>query len=443
MNALPEHLALDFLRKLVSYRSLAGNSNSEPELHKLLVYLVNHLRQLGFQVRQIGNQAPLIMAYLDVKAKSTLGFYCHYDVQPADQVDKWQTDPFRLTVANGKIYGRGAADDKGHLAQLLTVISQRATGQRLNHNLLLLVEGEEEMGSPHFEEYLAQIKPFLQKVTVFYVLDAGAKDKNTPMFLYGLRGIIDYKLTVRSAQNDLHSGTAGNLVANPAHILCQYLAGLKNKANKVNLPGFYRNVIPLNNPEKNLLKKEAYGKTNLSKRLGVKQLFLPKGAEYYLASRVLPSFDINGINSGYTGESFKTIIPASAVANFSFRLVPNQIPDKAHFLLQQYTRRFFARLPVKYNLVLVSASHPFRADLNDPLVKRTIDIFAKHFTNGMVFSRSGASIPAAGVLSRLTGKPVLVTGFILPDCHLHAPNENYDLLMFNKGLRVLRDLITQ
>ena len=432
--------ALQFLEKLVSYASVSTLKANQPQLKKIVVFLEKTLKDFGFVVKLVGTTHPLIYAYQDNQAQETVGFYAHYDVQPIEPLSKWKSPPFKLTAAGNKLFGRGVADDKGHIAQILAALTN--TPREKRKNIVLLFEGEEELGSLHFEEYLKKIINNVPNINVFYVLDAGVRDAETPMIEYGLRGLAAYTLKIKVASHDLHSGLAGNLVANPANILASLVASLKDKNGKVTLPHFYDNVLVVSETEDKLLQK-SFG--SLEKKLlefGAKAFYLPSGAKTHLASKVFPSFDVNGIQSGYSEEGFKTIIPAEGVLKFSFRLVPKQEGQKIDGILRQYVADFLSQYPVQYELK-GDYSEAFLTDISSKEVAKTEKIFTQFFANKMVYNRSGGSIPAAEVLGRHFKFPIVITGFTSDDSRLHSPNENIDAALFEKGEKVLGELVSR
>ncbi|MFH0979525.1 MAG: M20/M25/M40 family metallo-hydrolase, partial [Candidatus Roizmanbacteria bacterium] len=380
-------------------------------------FIKKELINLGCQVDlyQKNNCPPLIIGkkIISPKAKN-LGIYAHYDVQPEDPVGEWKTPPFKLTVKNGKIYGRGTADDKGHLIQILTA------AKKLRNNIVFIFEGEEEVGSINFEELIKK-DPFLKKIDVFYVFDMGMKDKNTPQIFYGLRGVITFELRIKTNEADLHSGVYGNRVLNPAQLLAELMSKMKNsKTRQIKIPDFYNQIRETTREEKDLLLK-----SNVT-----------------LLSKIYPALDINGMISGYTGEGSKTIIPASAMVKFSIRLVPNQDHKKIELLVEKFVRD---NLPkgVRYKFEVSTGSDAFYTDFKNIYTQKTAKIFEEVFNSKTLFNRSGGSVAAAEILKRLFKKPVILIGFTLPDDNIHAPNENFNEETFFKGIVAIGKIFAQ
>lgn len=410
------------LKDFIAIESVSTDKSRFSEIIKAAEFIKKQLDDLGFQVNlhQKNNCPPLIIGkkIIDKNAK-TLGFYAHYDVQPEDPVEVWQSPPFQLTLKNGKLFGRGVADDKGHLLILIEAVRKILENkENLNNNLVFIFEGEEEVGSAHFEELIKKDKD-LKDVDAFYVVDMDVKDKKTPQIFYGLRGICEFELKVKVADHDLHSGVYGNLVHNPVQVIANLLTKIKNDKLKINIPHFYDQVKKVTVKEKQLLKKSG-----------------PYEAKIY------PSFDVNGIIAGYTNEGVKTIIPSQATVKFSFRLVPDQDYKTIEKLVIDFIKKNLPK-DIKYDLKTFYGSNPFYTSLDNIFVEKTKKILSQVFGNETLINRSGGSVPAAEILSRLFQKPVILLGFILPDANLHAPQENFDEEMFWKGIEVIEKIIKE
>ena len=371
MNKSPLELLSDF----VAIQSVSADPLRHDQILKAVEFLKKEIKTLGFEIKtyQKDNCPPLIVArnYLedgrpqDIK---TLGIYAHYDVQPEDPVDKWDSPRFQLTRRNGKLFGRGVADDKGHIVQTIIAIKKlieigklarlrpdyaKATSGKQGYggrsNIVLILEGEEETGSKNFEYLIKQAKDDLKNIDVFYVLDFGMETSDHPEIFYGLRGLIGFELEVKIGEQDLHSGVYGNQIDNPIQILSELFSKIKDsKTRKILIPHFYDKV-------------KYKSKDN-----------------YWLSTKVHPSFDVNGISGGYTGEGVKTIIPALARAKFSFRLIEDQTPDEIEKLVNNFVKK---NLPkgVKYSLKTSGKLNPFCIDINNKYVKETDKIFTEVF----------------------------------------------------------------
>jgi len=395
------------LSDFVAIQSVSTDKSRHSDILKAVKFLEKEIKDLGFEVKtyQKDGCPPLIIAkyYLmndRSQDKKTIGVYAHYDVQPEDPVGEWDSPPFQLTSKNGKLFGRGVADDKGHVIQTLVTINQLIDTKKLKNNIVLIFEGEEEIGSQNFEYLINLAKKDLEKVDVFYVLDMGMETSDQPEIFYGIRGLIGFELEVKIGKTDLHSGVYGNKIDNPIQILSELFSKIKDgKTRKILIPHFYE-------------KAKFKSKDN-----------------FWLSTKIHPSFDINGINGGYAGEGVKTIIPAVATAKVE-KLVSNFIKNN---------------LPegIKYSLKTSGKLDPFCTDINNKYVKETDKIFTGMFGKKTKFSRSGGSIGAVATLAKLFNKPLILTGFTLSDCNIHAPNENIDEEMFGKGVVSLEKIFTQ
>ena len=406
---------LKLFSDFISIKSVSTDNSRHKEILKTVEFLKKEIKSLGFKIAiyQKNNCPPLIIAKKFISSNTkTIGVYAHYDVQPEDPVEKWDSPPFELTKKNGKLYGRGVADDKGHIIQTLVAINQLIDTKKLQNNIVLIFEGEEEVGSKNFEFLINQAKKDLDEVDAFYVLDFGMETSDQPEIFFGLRGLIGFEIEIRIGEKDLHSGVYGNQVYNPIQILSELFSKIKDsRTRKILIPHFYD-------------KAKFKSKNNL-----------------WLSTKIYPSFDINGIIGGYTGPGVKTIIPALARAKFSFRLIENQTPSVIEKLVNVFIKK---NLPegVKYSLKTLGKLDPFYTDIDNKYVKTTNKIFANIFGKQSLFTRSGGSIGAAATLSKLFNKPLILTGFTLADCDIHAPNENIDEKMFRKGILALEKIFS-
>ncbi len=443
---------LRLLSDFISIQSVSADSKRRGEILKAVDFLTKQLRLMGFKVRLIEKDSspPLILGVCHIDTdryqygnRKTIGIYGHYDVQPEDPVDEWKTPPFTLTVRDGKMYGRGVADNKGHVIQNLISIKHLIETKKLDNNIVFILEGEEETGSVHFEDYVSEVKDLLSKVDVFYVTDVGMHDKNIPQIIYSLRGLLYFELELEIGMRDLHSGIYGNRVLNPVQIFAHLFAKMKDeKTGKVLIPDFYANVKKISQEERKLLTKAYRSDEEEKKEAGVYRVLSLDKRRPYLSSKTYPSLDINGIISGYTGEGAKTVIPRKAVVKFSFRLVESQAPNKIERLIKTFITK---NLPkgIKFQLRTLSRDAPFYTDFRNDYVQKTARILKKVFHNDPIFNRVGGSIPAAEVLQRFFKKPIILTGFTIPGENMHSPNENFDEEMFFKAIKALEKIYSQ
>ena len=418
---IDNNIALEKLKKLVAIPSVSTDPERRNKIMEAAEFIRKELLELGCAVKffRYKNYPPVIIGQKIVdKSAKTIGIYAHYDVQPEDPVEKWSSPPFELTKRGEKLYGRGVADDKIHLIQSVIAAKNLIERGSLENNLIFIFEGEEEIGSIHFEELVKKAGAAVGKSDFFYVFDVGMKEKNVPQIFYGLRGVISGELKVKTGETDLHSGIYGNRVLNPIQAIAELLAKIKDgQTHKIKIPGFYDKVKKISQEEIDLLPAES------------------------LNSKINPSFEVNGIYSGYTGSGWKSVIPAEATVKFSLRLVPNQKPEKIKPMVKKFIESNLSR-QVKWELTLSPGSNPFYTDFNNPYTKKTAKILSNFFGNRCYFNRSGGSIAAAEILQRLFKKPVILTGFTLPDENIHAPNENIDEEMFFKGIVAMEGIFS-
>lgn len=438
--SVQRNLVLKTLKQFVSFRSVSNLKERSKAVFETVGFLKDKLSSLGFKIRIIKekNSPPFILAYKFVNGQKTIGIYGHYDIQPEDPISEWRTPPFKLTLKNGKIYGRGVADNKGHIVQNITALEKLIRENKLKNNIVFLIEGEEESASSNLEKYVLKAKDVISKINVFYLTDVGMRKKNVPTIYYALRGIVYFELIIKVGDNDFHSGSYGNLAPNPVQILVDLFSKIKNfKSGKILIPDFYREVRKISFKERKVLKLASQKEKEILKESNLYFLYPLDKQEPSISTKIYPSMDINGIVSGYTGEGVKTIIPCSAKVKFSFRLVEHQQPTKIIKLVNNFIRRQMPK-GVRYQLKVLGKADPFYTSINNKFILHTKSVLEEVFKNEVIFDRVGGSIPAAEILQRLFKKPIILTGFILPDCNLHAPNENFDEEMFWKGIEVLR-----
>ncbi|MFO0703415.1 MAG: M20/M25/M40 family metallo-hydrolase [Patescibacteria group bacterium] len=445
--------AKNLLQRLISFESVSADPKRHDALIGAAEFIKTELENIGFKVELVNTQTPrpLICAFLNGSENGKMiGVYAHYDVQPEDPLGEWDSEPFVLTEKNAKFYGRGVADDKGHLAQAISAIKELKSEGEPRNSIVFVFEGEEEAGIAKFEELLQDVKIVdLSKVDVWYVLDMGMKSKGVPQIFTGLRGIVSGELVIETSQSDAHSGIFGNRIPSAAQLLVNIFASVKDQTTgKVNIPGFYDDILPVSIEEYSSLVENADTIDELKERSKTHKVLenqfvpdmYPANMPVSLYSKLLPSFEINGIWSGYTGIGTKTIIPGRGSAKFSVRVVQGQNGEKMKKLISAY---FAGIIPkwAKYKLTLGS-SEAVGTNTDNVWIDRTKQILEKHFNQKIIFNRSGGSIPAAEILSRLYQKPIVMMGFTLPDENIHAPNENIDKDMFFEGIKVLKNIFT-
>lgn len=377
---------------------------------------------------------PVVYAeWLGAEGAPTILFYGHYDVQPVDPVELWTSPPFEATVRDGELFARGAVDDKGqvfmHMKAIEAHLSQ--TG-RLPVNIKVILEGEEEVGSANLDDFIKANKDLL-KADVVVISDSPMFDRDVPSICYGLRGLAYFQIDVRGTKSDLHSGSFGGAVVNPAMALATALAGMKDKSGRVKIPGFYDDVVPLREEERQEFAKLPFNEKRYRMDLGAPKLFGESG--YTTLERVWarPTFEVNGLLSGFTGDGAKTVIPAVAMAKVSMRLVPNQQPEKIAELFEAYLKQVMSK-SVSFELTRMHGGKPWMTSFDNQYVQAAGRAIERGFGKAPVFNREGGSIPVVATFQEELGLPCVLFGVGLPDENAHAPDEKIDLGNFHNGV---------
>jgi acetylornithine deacetylase/succinyl-diaminopimelate desuccinylase-like protein len=363
----------------------------------------------------------------------TMLFYGHYDVQPVDPVDLWESPPFEATVRDGEIYARGAADDKGQVFMHCKAIEAHLKQNgRLPINIKVVIEGEEEVGSRNLDQFVRANKAQL-KADVVVISDSAMFDRGVPSICYSLRGLVYCQIDLRGTKSDLHSGVFGGAVVNPNMALAQILAQMKDRGGRIKVPTFYADVRPLSDAEREAWKKLPFNEKKYRKDLGAPKLFGESG--YTTLERVWarPTLEVNGMLGGFTGEGAKTVIPAVSMAKVSMRLVPDQDPDKIAKAFEDYVRKV-APKSVEVTVTRLHGAKPWLTEYNSPYVQAAGRAIEKGFGRPPVFCREGGSIPVVSTFQAELNLPSVLFGVGLPDENAHAPNEKLDLDNFHNGV---------
>jgi acetylornithine deacetylase/succinyl-diaminopimelate desuccinylase-like protein len=380
--------------------------------------------------------------------------YGHYDVQPADPLALWKTPAFEPTIIGSRIYGRGAADNKGPLmANIAAVASLLEDNPKLPLRITFLIEGEEEMGSPSFPKFLETHRERLSEADFVYLSDTALPSPDQVVITCGLRGLTLFDLHVTGAKGDLHSGLHGGVLLNPIQALAEIIASLHTPDGRVNVPGFYDDVLDVHPWEREELKKLGADEKAYKEFLGIDQFYTPPGFSPFEALRFQPTLEFNGIGGGYQGEGTKTVIPSKAFVKVSCRLVPNQEPDK---IKQRVIETIRARAPkgVKLEFVDQHKGDPYVVvppdRSNTP--KEQSPILARAFRatetavkevwgRAPVYLREGGSVPIIADIKRVTGLDSIMLGLFLPEDNLHAPNEGFDLAVMKRGTETAKRML--
>ena len=436
---------LEDLFSFLRFASISTDSNHSGDVRACAEWLIDKLNHMGLDTELHETaQHPIVVARnKHVAGKKTCLIYGHYDVQPVDPVELWDSPPFEPEIRDGRIWARGATDNKGQmLAHVLGVEQSLEEDGELPVNLIFLFEGEEEIGSPNLMPFLQQHKDEL-KCDVIAVSDTGMVAQGVPTMGYGLRGIACCEVTVKGPSGDLHSGVYGGAVANPATAVARLVASLHDAEGNIAIEGFYDEVRPLEQWERDMW-ADVPGMTeqDMLAITGSPALFGEPG--YSSAERLWarPTAEVNGIAGGYQGEGSKTVLPAEAMAKFSFRLVPDQDPKDIMEKVQAHLEKH-APEGVTVEVEVGHDGKPFYADPNSENGKAGQAALRAAFGKEPVLIREGGSIPIIQDMKEIFGVEALMLGLALPDCQIHAPNENYYVENFEAGIRLNRALLRE
>jgi acetylornithine deacetylase/succinyl-diaminopimelate desuccinylase-like protein len=442
MPTIDEYLAQqaatfeDELCQLLRIPSVSAVSAHKGDVRKAGGWVLDQFRKLGFDAELVETAGhPVVFAQSPhVEGAPTVLVYGHYDVQPPDPLNEWTSPPFEPTVRGGNLYARGATDDKG---QMLTHIKSAEAWVRTQGSLPLnvkyLIEGEEEVGSEHLEQFIADNKQRLA-CDVIVISDTSQFAPGQPAVTYGLKGIVYFEVRLTGPSQDLHSGTFGGAVTNPANALVKMLAALVNERGQVQVPGFYDDVLPITDAERKQMAALPFDDAAFMRQIGVDALTGEEGYTTLERRWARPTCDINGLTSGYQGEGSKTVLPARASAKFSFRLVPRQTPAKIQAALGKMLERL--RPPgIKMELINFHAAPGVVVPLDSPYMAAASRAIEKGFGHAPVFIREGGSIPVVTTFHEQLGVDTLLLGWGQNDDNMHSPNEKFSLADFHRGIK--------
>ncbi len=442
MSTIDEYLSAnaakfeDDLCALLRIPSVSAESKNKADVQKAANWVLEQFRSLGLAAELIETAGhPLVYAQSPtVPGAPTALVYGHYDVQPPDPLGEWTTPPFEPTRRNGNIYARGATDDKG---QMLTHVKSAEawlkSAGKLPLQLKFLIEGEEEVGSEHLYPFIEGNKEKL-KCDVVVISDTSQFGPGQPAITYGLKGLAYFELRLTGPKQDLHSGTFGGAVMNPAIALAKMLAALVDADGRVQVPGFYDEVIPLAEVERQQFAALPFDEVKFKQQLGLDALFGEKGYSTLERRWGRPTFDINGLTSGYQGEGAKTVLPARASAKFSFRLVPKQEPAKIAAALEKKLREL-CPVGIKLELIDLHGAPGVVVPLESPYMAAAARAIEHGFGRQPVYIREGGSIPVVTAFKQQLGVDTLLLGWGLDDDNTHSPNEKFCLADFHRGIK--------
>ena len=422
----------DFLR----IPSISTDSDHKNDIKDAAYFLINKLEALEMDRVELfeTNGNPVVYGELTTdESKPTVLVYGHYDVQPPDPMDKWDTPPFEPTVRDGDIYARGSSDDKGQsYTHLKALEAYQKTDTEFPVNIKFIFEGEEEIGSPSLVPFIEDHKELLGCDMVL-ISDTAMFAEDTPSITYGLRGLAYMQIEVQGPNRDLHSGVYGGAVDNPANVLSNIIAQLKDDDNVIQIPGFYDDVEELTEEDREAFLKLPFDEEEYKDKLGLKALDGEKGYSTLERTSARPTLDVNGLWSGYQGEGAKTVLPAHAGAKVSMRLVPDQDPKKIAQLFKDYVESL-APDTVEITVEEHHGGHPAITDLSFYGLQAAADAFEEVYGKEPFFTREGGSIPIVADFQKILGAQSILMGFGLNSDAIHSPNEKFALKDFYRGI---------
>lgn len=430
-----------FIKELFDYVRIPGisaQSSHAADMRKSAEWLAKRCEAAGLEasIRKTAG-APVVLARTPNRSprKPTFLVYGHYDVQPADPLDLWTSPPFEPRRVGRNVYARGISDNKGqHLAHINAVEAWLKTGHELPCNIILLIEGEEEIGSKSLYEFLpANAKELACKALV--VSDTEIPSMKHPALCYSLRGMAPLEIRLDGPNRDLHSGLFGGAVDNPAMVLCQMLGQLRDKRGRITVPGFYDDVVKLSAYERKQMAKVPFDEKKFRKSLGVGALFGEAGFTPDEQRAARPTFEINGLASGYQGEGGKTIVPSWASAKITMRLVPDQDPKKILALVKKHLKSLCPPT-VKLTLTEGQGGGPYLVDPAGPLARACMRAAKAGFGHECVLVRSGGSIPIIAAFKQYLKADTYMLGLALPDDNAHSPDEKFSLDAYMAGMKM-------
>ena len=429
---------LDELLDLLRIPSVSADSKFKDDVRHAAEFVREKLAAAGLDDAQLFETAghPIVFAQKLVDSTlPTVLVYGHYDVQPADPYELWKTPPFEPTIRNERIYARGACDDKGQFYMHIKALEAMLATDGLPCNVKVMIEGEEEVGSDHLGQFVAQNREMLS-ADVILISDTSIISNETPSLEAGLRGLSYVEVEVNGPNRDLHSGVYGGGVANPINVLATMIARLHDEQGRITIPGFYDNVTDLTDAERAELAKAPFDLAEYERDLGIDAVMGETGYSTNERTSIRPTLDVNGIWGGYTGEGAKTVLPAKASAKISMRLVPNQTPDEITAL---FTRHFKAIAPAGVT-VAVRPHHgglPYVTPTDSVEFEAASRAFEDAWGKKPIPTRGGGSIPIVALFEQELGVKSILMGFGLDIDALHSPNESYGLFNFYKGIETI------
>ncbi len=429
---------LDELFDFIRIPSISSISEHKGDMYKAAEYLKKSLLDAGVDKAEIyetpGNPIVYAEKIIDKKLPTVL-VYGHMDVMPVDPIEKWNSQPFEPEIREGKIFARGADDDKGQSFMHVKAFEFMVKTGKLPCNVKFMLEGEEEIGSINLGQFCEDHKEMLE-ADIILVSDTGMIAQDIPSITTGLRGLAYVEVEVTGPNRDLHSGIFGGAVANPANVLARLITELKDENNRVTIKGFYDDVLEYSDSEREEMGKAPFDLEEYKASLGIEQEVGEAGFTTNERTGIRPTLDVNGMWSGYTGEGAKTIVPSKAYAKISMRLVPNQQSDKIAELFEAHFKAI-APKSVKVKVKALHGGEGYVSPTNTPAYIAASKAIETTFGKKPVPVHSGGSIPIISTFERILGIKSMLIGFGLESDAIHSPNENYPLFNFYKGIETI------
>jgi acetylornithine deacetylase/succinyl-diaminopimelate desuccinylase-like protein len=429
---------LEELLELLRIPSVSAKSEHKQDMIKCAEAVKERLLKAGADKVEIYETKghPIVYGEKIIDpSKPTVLVYGHYDVQPAEPLELWNSGPFDPTIIDGKIFARGSCDDKGQVYMHIKALETLVQTNTLTNNIKFCIEGEEEVGSPNLGKFVASNKELL-KADCVLISDSAMISLDTPSLDIGLRGLSYIEVEVTGPNRDLHSGVYGGAVANPITILAKMIASLHDENNHITIPGFYDDVVISSDAERALMAKAPFDEEAYKEDLGIKELWGEKGYSTNERTGIRPTLELNGIWGGYIGEGAKTVLPSKAFAKISCRLVPNQSSDKMTELLINHIKKI-APANVAVKASLHHGGEPYLTPIDSTAYKAAAKAIEATFGKEPIPVRGGGSIPICSLFEKELGTKVVLMGFGLDSDNLHSPNEKYDIANFYKGIETI------
>jgi acetylornithine deacetylase/succinyl-diaminopimelate desuccinylase-like protein len=427
------------LKEFVHIPSVSTDPEHAEDMKRAAEWMAAQLRQIGIDNVSIYSTPLHPVVYGEwLKAPDnapTVLIYGHYDVQPAEPLENWISDPFEPETRGENLYGRGASDMKGQALACVFAVEAVLSQGNLPINVKFMIEGEEEIGSPNLSQFMQEHSDLLACDFALNT-DTGMIAPDIPTITYGLRGLAFFEIRVYGPAHDLHSGLFGGVVHNPAQVMCDLVSGMHDENGRVTLPGYYDRVLPLSEQERSELARLPVNRETYLQQSGAPELWGEAGFSPTERVGARPTLEVNGMLSGFTGVGAKTVLPAWAMAKISMRLVPKQDPEEVHQQLLKYMQEH-APETVRYEIIPMKGSPASVSDPNMPATQAFIQALEQVWGKRPVFRREGGSVPVVGDMQAILGIDSVLSGFGLSDDNIHGPNEKLHLPTWYKGIATL------